>query len=160
MLRIFKKSDAGNILNKDLTGIVTDPAWVAHYSKEMRELCRVLRGVGLAANQVGLTHNFFFAAAGAKVEKRGDAGLLCINPTWTPNPGAALLPINGEGCLSLPNRLFSVQRYTSILASWQNSQGHHRNNVKLTGLAAQVFQHEHDHLRGITLEESGHEIMV
>lgn len=158
-MRIHKITDDNHILNEDLTGLVTDPFEVKRYYALMNRTCVSAGGVGLAANQVGLGMNFFFVAASVKLEK-GGAGVLCVNPEWRPCPDASIKCFEGEGCLSLPGKRFLVDRYTSILATWMNTQGHWRKNVKLTGLAAQVFQHEHDHLRGITLMESGREMVL
>jgi peptide deformylase len=57
--------------------------------------------------------------------------------------------------LSLPGRQFNVEREWSILASWTNEMGHKVTDKKLVGLPAQVFQHEHDHLRGLTILQTG-----
>ena len=122
-------------------------------------------GIGLAANQVGLRENVFFVAARARL-LNCPGGHLCINPAWTPHPKGKQYIAEAEGCLSLPKyndafrtdkRRFNVSRWDHILAEWTNTQGHVIKRP-LRGVAAQVFQHEHDHLRGITLVESGTEL--
>jgi peptide deformylase len=158
-MHIIKYTDADHILNEDLTGIVTEPREVSYMFKELVTLCKARNGVGVAANQLGIRANFFFAAASAKFEGK-TTGHICINPTWRPHPAAEQVDIFGEGCLSLPGELYAVKRWTSILATWTNTQGHVRKDVKLTRVAAQVFQHEHDHLRGITLRESGQRLQT
>jgi peptide deformylase len=158
-MHIYKNTEEGNILNEDLTGVVTEASEVSHMFKELTTLCKVSNGLGVAANQLGIRANFFFAAVGAKFEGK-TTGHICINPSWKPHPAAEQVDIFGEGCLSLPGELYAVKRWTSVLATWTNTQGHVRKDVKLTRTAAQVFQHEHDHLRGITLRESGQRLQI
>lgn len=158
-MHIFKNTEEGNILNEDLSTLVSVPGDVAHLYQQLKTLCKVSNGLGIAANQLGVRANFFFAADGAKFEGKA-TGHICINPSWKPHPSAEQVEIFGEGCLSLPGELYAVKRFTSILATWTNTQGHVRKNVKLTRTAAQVFQHEHDHLRGVTLRESGQKLQT
>jgi peptide deformylase len=153
-VHIFKLNESNHILNEDLTSIATSPADVAHLFGRLSSLCRVSNGLGVAANQLGIRLNFFFAAAGAKLEGRA-VGQICIEPSWIPHPTGVESFMLGEGCLSMPGEVYSVSRWSTILATWTNTQGHVRRNVKLRGQAAQVFQHECDHLRGITLRECG-----
>lgn len=153
-MHISKLSEKNHILNEDLTQVATTPEDVAYLYDRLKLLCVANNGLGVAANQVGVRYNFFFAAAGAKLEGRA-TGQICIAPSWIPHPAGTESTMIGEGCLSIPGILYSVKRWSAILATWTNTQGHVRRNVKLRGQAAQVFQHECDHLRGITLEQSG-----
>ena len=158
-MKIQKTTDADNILNEDLTQIDTTPDDVQHLHRELVTLCKVSKGLGVAANQLGRRQNFFFAAEGARFSGRSVAHI-CIKPSWRPAPNTETIDIFGEGCLSLPGELYAVKRYPAILATWTNTQGHVRKDVKLRGVAAQVFQHEHDHLRGVTLRESGQRLKI
>lgn len=162
-LRIVQLGKPGDeILTEDLTTIESNPKLIAQYFSEMSRLCRDHSGIGLAANQVGLRENFFFAARQSKILPTG--GLLLINPTWTPHRDGYKYVAKGEGCLSLPNpnmigtRRFDVERWSKIVASWYDSAGNKVKPRTLSGIAAQVFQHEHDHLRGILLTTTGTEI--
>jgi peptide deformylase len=154
MLKLEYIDTPGNILREDLTKIITRPEEVKLYFSEMMKLCRTHRGVGLAANQVGLRHNFFFVAPSVNLTGKAKVGHLCVNPYWEPVDADGARIEKGEGCLSLPDRKYDVHRWNVIQAVWYNTVGH-RLQRKLRGLAAHVFQHEHDHLRGVTLEQSG-----
>jgi peptide deformylase len=158
MLTIKLINTRDNILNEDLTGIQSDPAAIRAYRPDLMRLAREKSACGIAANQVGLRENFFFLAASARVTSAGNVNSsvahLCVNPSWRPGPKSVKVT-DVEGCLSLPGRQFNVEREYVILASWTNEQGHKITDKKLTGLPARVFQHEHDHLRGITLLQSG-----
>lgn len=160
ILKIHLTSTRNNILGDNLTDIDTDHIEVQPLQKELFRLCQEHSGIGISANQVGLRKNFFFVTSKAKFpNKRGGKPVahLCIRPSWEPEKGAEQVALN-EGCLSLPSRTFKVMRYPVIIASWTNAVGHRVENQRLKGLAAQVFQHEHDHLRGITLLQSGTEV--
>jgi peptide deformylase len=59
-----------------------------------------------------------------------------------------------EGCLSVPGKRVPVSRATVILAEWLefNPEGKLVARTELLeGLKARVFQHEHDHLQGISI---------
>ena len=160
---VYAGRTGDEILKEDLTGIVSDPAVIKQYYGEMSVLCREYSGIGLAANQVGLRENFFFVAKQAKLLP-APAGILVINPTWTPHKKGEQYVAKAEGCLSLPKpngigrREFNVPRWSKIVASWTDSSGNRVKPRALTGLTAQVFQHESDHLRGILLTDVGEEI--
>jgi peptide deformylase len=156
MITLYTNQHKNNILSADLTQIHTAPKQLPKsLLGDMTKLCREKKGVGLAANQISLRENLFFVAASVKLLP-APVGQLCINPSWEPACDADKITHYGEGCLSLPGRVFTTQRWATIDAQWTNTQGHLVKR-KLRGLAAQVFQHEHDHLRGLTLEVTGSE---
>jgi peptide deformylase len=162
MLSLQTIETPNHILHEDLTGIATTPEAIAAQQPglyaEMMRLCRTHRGLGLAANQVGLRMNLFFVASSVKL-LRCPGGHLILQPKWKPADRSSMYMAEGEGCLSLPavdepgSRRFYVNRWDAIDAEWINTSGH-KVTRRLQGLAAQVFQHEHDHLRGVTLLES------
>lgn len=146
------------ILKKNLTGITSTAADIRHHLKDILRICREHSGIGLSANQLGLEENFFFVGMNAKLRDGKKVSHICINPTWEPRPNTRTYAAR-EGCLSLPGRDFEVTRYAEIIASWDTAMGHPLKNVKLKGVGAQVFQHEHDHLRGLTLLDTGKEVL-
>lgn len=148
--------DKNGILKRDLREVQTQPDAIRRFRLAMIALCRKKGGVGLAANQAGLAENFFVALPGAKILPNSKIPEFCLNPTWEPAPESELYE-HKEGCLSLPGRRFVVNRHTLILATWTDLDGkpHER---QLKGYAAAVFQHESDHLRGLTLLDTGKEV--
>jgi peptide deformylase len=52
-----------------------------------------------------------------------------------------------EGCLSVPNKIGSVERSTEVLLSWYD-HNNKRYEYKFDGFWAQAVQHEMDHLEG------------
>jgi len=57
-----------------------------------------------------------------------------------------------EGCLSFPNLWLKVPRHNKITASYLDNAGK-PCIIELEGLDARCFQHELDHLSGITFTE-------
>ena len=70
-----------------------------------------------------------------------------INPSFTPMTEEK--KEGWESCLSLPGYRGKVARYESIKCTWQNIVGQ-VEYMRLDGFNARVFQHEYDHLDGIT----------
>ena len=106
-------------------------------------------GVGLAANQVGLTYRLFLARFSTK---KDEPVHVFINPEILDH-SAELQPSPDdkkpqlEGCLSRPNYYGLVQRWQWVRLKYLNK------NLKLKienfrGFPAVVVQHEMDHLSG------------
>ena len=104
-------------------------------------------GVGLAAPQIGYDKRIFV------INFKGDIRTF-INPIITQAKG---LVVNREACLSLPGKEYVRPRNTEITVLYQTPLGKSESR-KLVGLAAYVFQHELDHLDGITLADIGMEL--
>ncbi len=109
---------------------------------EVMERGAAVRGVGLAAPQVGIPFRFFVTTlAGMRV---------IINPTITKVAG--IRASKPEGCLSFSggkSKTF-VARPVWVEVEWTDHKGGQRAG-RLTDFAARVFQHETDHLNGICI---------
>lgn len=106
-------------------------------------LDRLLRndlGIGLAANQVGVQQSVF---AWDLTYYSGSQGLI-FNPAVIEGDG---LVVYEEGCLSLPNFFWPVERPESVLVTGQDQTGL-AVQYELSGIASRLFQHEIDHLDG------------
>ncbi len=95
-------------------------------------------GAGLAAVQVGILKRII-------VVKVDDTEIVLINPKILKQEGAQICE---EGCLSLPNQFYNVQRPKTVVV-----EGLDRNFMPVTinakDLLAVVLCHEIDHLDGI-----------
>ena len=102
------------------------------------------KGIGLAANQVGCAKSVI--VYGGSAENGVSEGHI-VNPRIMERSKETSLM--KEGCLSFPDLQAEVNRSVSIVVEGQNFKG---ELVKLeaSGLLAQVFQHEIDHLNGRT----------
>lgn len=119
-------------------------------SEEMRslssiidEMCRIvydIGAVGLAANQVGINKSFFVMLHKGKM-------IHLINPRIVST--SYVKSIDLEGCLSFPDIFLPVNRHSMIDVEYQTLNSALIKDT-FTGLSARCFQHEVDHLNGIT----------
>lgn len=102
------------------------------------------KGIGLAANQIGLTKRVFVMGS--------------YNIPGFPEPFALFNPkiieastemvLDQEGCLSYPDLYLTVKRPSWVVAEYQNSKGD-LVEARFEGYLAKCFQHELDHLNGV-----------
>ena len=116
---------------------------------DRREMSRILKenmvhyeGVGLSANQIGISERVFVMILHMETEEI----ITCFNPRiikrykdcgWFE-----------EGCLSFPDEIINVNRPNRIVVKYED-ENKKEHKIKLDGFAARVFQHEYDHLEGI-----------
>lgn len=128
---------------------VCQPAAFRHPTENLRlvhhllTLMRRERGIGLAANQAGIDLRLF-------VMLINDELYSCFNPEIV-TESSDLVEYN-EGCLSFPDERIVIARPKIIDVTYYNAHGR-LQEVELTGLAARCFQHELDHLDGITMHQ-------
>lgn len=100
-------------------------------------------GIGLAATQCGINARVF-------VMEINDRSWCCFNPTISEIQGEIVE--YAEGCLSFPKDQCIIKRPASVKVDYFDHQGN-AHTEELTGLVARCFQHELDHLNGITMWE-------
>lgn len=96
-------------------------------------------GVGLSANQVGLSVRLFIVRYDNKF-------YALFNPIITKRSDEEELET--EGCLSVPGVQLPVPRAKRITITGQNQAGK-KLTISASGILARIFQHETDHLDGI-----------
>ncbi len=117
------------------------------------EMSRILKenmihygGVGLSANQIGISERVFIMVLNMETEET----ITCFNPriikrydddVWCE-----------EGCLSFPDEIINVKRPDRIVVKYED-EDKKDHKIKLSGMAARVFLHEFDHLEGIVFTE-------
>jgi peptide deformylase len=126
-------------------------------SEEFAQLCQRMlatvqnpenEGVGIAAPQVGILRRL---VAVQRFDKEGEPFEFFVNPEivemgdeWA---------VGGEGCLSVPEISGSVERAQSLVLRYRDAEFvEHTEHIE--GFTAVIFQHEIDHLNGITLFEA------
>lgn len=110
---------------------------------KMAEIMYKAKGIGLAANQVGILKRFFIMDVS---QREGKNKLeVYINPEIISAEGETLYE---EGCLSIPGYFAPVKRYAKIYIKAYDINGNLLER-DLEGISAIVFQHEYDHLEGI-----------
>jgi len=123
------------------------PARNSFLANQMFSFMRKNNGIGLAAPQVGISKRLFVMEVDA-VQRA------CFNPEITDQ--SADLTDYPEGCLSFPGDECKIYRASAITVRYQNTQGIWIQE-QLDGLAARCFQHELDHLNGITMHDRAKE---
>jgi peptide deformylase len=110
---------------------------------EMFGLMYAAKGVGLAANQVGLPYRFFVLNITADPEQK-EKELVFINPEIVKRHSSIE---DEEGCLSLPGLYSKVRRAKKIKVQAFDLQGE-LAEYEAEDLLSRAIQHETDHLDG------------
>ncbi|ABM05010.1 peptide deformylase [Psychromonas ingrahamii 37] len=107
-------------------------------------------GVGIAAPQIHHSVRMFIMCSKPNA-RYPDAPLMA--PTAIINPEILHYSsdkVKGwEGCLSVPSMRGLVPRHSQITVRYVDQQGN-KQQQELTGFIARIFQHELDHLNGLT----------
>ena len=120
---------------------------------DRREISRILKenmihyeGIGLSANQIGISERVFIMMLNIETEET----ITCFNPRiikrYDDNVWCE------EGCLSFPDEIINVERPDRIIVKYED-EDRKDHKIKLSGMAARVFLHEFDHLEGIVFTE-------
>lgn len=105
---------------------------------DLFETMDAARGVGLAANQVGVARRV------AVIDAEGRRFAM-VNPRIVSAEGEATAE---EGCLSIPDIFADVTRPERVVLKAQDAEGQ-PFQLEADGLVARAIQHEIDHLDGI-----------
>lgn len=97
------------------------------------------RGIGLAANQVGVKARAFAIHSIPNM-------IVCFNPVILATGDEQVML--DEGCLSFPGIIVKIRRPRTIRVRYTMPNGE-RETRTFDGMTARVFQHELDHLDGI-----------
>jgi peptide deformylase len=108
------------------------------FVEDLFETMDAARGIGLAANQVGVARRV------AVVDADGDRFAM-IDPVIVETEGRSAAE---EGCLSIPEIYADVTRAERVVLEATDADGN-RYRKEATGLKARAIQHEIDHLDGI-----------
>jgi peptide deformylase len=127
----------------DFENPVMDPK---ELEREMLATMFANKGIGLAANQVGIR---------ARVFTLGDkTNFLMAKAYFNPKIIANTSDVLDleEGCLSFPGIFINIKRPSAIKVEYQNSDGE-TETAEFEGYDCKVFLHEHDHLEGIVFQD-------
>ena len=121
---------------------------------DMIETMRDAPGVGLAANQVGVSLRVIVIEVPEEREEEDGAAerplqrrlLTLINPQIVKRSGQRLLE---EGCLSIPGYKAEVSRSVSVTVKGLNRDGKEVRVKAKDDLLAEALEHEIDHLNGV-----------
>jgi peptide deformylase len=116
---------------------------LAQLVERMMRLMRDARGVGLAANQVGVLRRVFVIQADEEEAPRA-----LVNPVVVERSEES--DVDDEGCLSLQGVAVPVERAVRVRLEGRDPDGNPAS-LELEGLPARVAQHELDHLDGVLI---------
>jgi len=131
-----------DILKKPTISVDEDMDNVVQLAEQMHTVMAQNNGIGLAAPQVNINKSFFII--GDKTRYK-----LAVNPRiieYGEEKG-----LMTEGCLSFPGLFLKVLRPLNCVVEYVNNTGE-TVNEKLEGMMSRVFQHETDHLNGVTFD--------
>jgi peptide deformylase len=118
------------------------------FEDDMIKLMLDEKGMGLAANQIGITKRFF--AIGHESFDTFQKHAIIWNPQVINFSEEKVIDV--EGCLSFKDVFVKVERPKVIEVQYETTQGKTRF-AKLDGMESKCFQHELDHLDGITFNK-------
>jgi peptide deformylase len=116
---------------------------LAQLVERMKRLMQDARGVGLAANQVGVLRRVFVIQEAEDAEPRA-----LVNPVIVERSEET--DADDEGCLSMQGVVVGVERAERIRIDARDETGA-PVELDLEDLAARVAQHELDHLDGVLI---------
>jgi len=106
---------------------------------DMVETMQQVKGVGLAAPQVGVSLRVVV------LQMPGEETITIINPQMVKRSGEREV---SEACLSILGYAGEIKRSVSVTVKGQDRQGR-AIRLKATDLMAQALEHELDHLNGV-----------
>lgn len=127
---------------KDVDDINTS---IVKLAKTMALVTRAAHGAGLAANQIGYSKRMFTYMDSGKATT-------LVNPLLV--DASSQTEVDGEGCLSIPGKTFSIERPTWVKVSYLSLDGN-EETIEAEGFLARCFMHELDHLSGRLLNDGG-----
>ena len=104
------------------------------------------QGIGLSANQIGIMERVFVMYSNVKEREI----IACFNPQILSVSNKKVLM--DEGCLSYPGLWLKVSRPDGVEVSYEDENGELHKKA-MFGLECRVFQHEYDHIEGITFNK-------
>jgi len=144
------------ILKQKATPIENIDSDTQQLIENMLDTMHAARGIGLAANQVGILKRLAANQVGIlkrlcvvdmSQETEKNSIIVLINPLIIEKEGSIE---SSEGCLSIPGCSTGIKRSERVYVSGLNRNGK-PINIEGTGLFARALQHEIDHLDGLLL---------
>ena len=127
------------VLRERSPDVATVDDSVRAFIADLFETMRASKGVGLAANQVGV------ATRVCVVETDEGHSYALVNPVIVERSGTVK---DEEGCLSIPEIYGDVERSARVVVEALDENGKKRR-IEATELLSRAIQHEIDHLDGI-----------
>ena len=140
----FKLGPHQSLVEKSSNWNFSQDAGAEELESAMCEFMLTNNGIGLAANQIGITKRVF--VMGSNNIPGFPSPFALFNPRII--EASKELVLDQEGCLSYPGLFLTVKRPSWVVVEYQNSKGD-AIEARFEGYLAKCFQHELDHLDGI-----------
>lgn len=131
------------VLRRPTERVETIDADLQKLIDDMTETMYAAPGVGLAANQIGVSKRLMIIDL--TVGKRPGELIVCINPEVVETIGTQR---EDEGCLSVPDFVEEVSRPERVKLRFKDRNGNEQE-MWGEGLMARAMCHETDHLNGM-----------
>jgi peptide deformylase len=131
------------VLRQPAASVTEFGAPLRERAQAMLELMYQLRGVGLAAPQVGDSLSLLVGNDSGD-PSRPEQEFILINPKIKNRKGWEW---GEEGCLSFPGLYAEIERNVKITVACADLEGNPQE-LRFEGFAARIVQHEMDHLEG------------
>lgn len=124
---------------------------------DLIETMRDAPGVGLAGPQIDVSSRVLVVEYNDQDDETVPPKLyVLVNPSVTRTSKETEFGI--EGCLSIPDYVGEVERFTEVTIKGNNRHGQNLK-IKAQGWLARIFQHEIDHLNGILFLDRAERIL-
>jgi peptide deformylase len=133
------------ILKEKIPPLENIDARIQHFIDDMIDTMHAAKGVGLAANQIGILKRLCVIDTSLKEEK--NSLIILINPVIIEKEGTVEAE---EGCLSIPGYTTRIKRSERVYVKGLNREGK-ALEIEGIGLLSRVLQHEIDHLDGLLI---------
>jgi len=130
------------VLRQQSPAVATVDDAVRQLVDDLFETMRAAKGVGLAANQIGVARR----VAVVDVGEEDPPPLVLINPVILERSDDH--ETAEEGCLSIPDIFGDIERHARIVVEALDRDGA-KLRVEAQGYKARAIQHEIDHLDGV-----------
>ena len=121
---------------------------IEQFERDMIKVMLDEKGMGLAANQIVITKRFF--AIGHESFDTFQKHAIIWNPQVINSSEEKVIDV--EGCLSFKDIFVKVERPKTVEIQYETTQGKTRF-ARLDGMESKCFQHELDHLEGVTFNK-------
>jgi len=111
--------------------------WIKKLISDMKDTCTSMKGVGLAANQIGVYRQLILIAEPKKPH------IIMINPRVIDSYGDIIE--EKEGCLSVPGVYGIVKRHQYVVVEFKDINGDDKTSI-CCGYEARIVSHEIGHL--------------
>ncbi len=149
--KLLKFGDSILYKTSEEVGLPTDTPLVKQILKLMNNATQHIVNIGIAAPQIGILKRIVVFEVPAEHPRYKTDGIaiprrILLNPSY--EPLSEEQNFEWEACLSVPEMMGQVSRYTHIKYQYIDLEGNH-HVCEASHLHARIVQHEVDHLDGI-----------